>query len=97
MHSHDAWLLHVIYLSICQDNPSDKDINQGALEVFNVDSSVSNDELTKIFGSYGEIKEVSRLCFPYIICFAFKRHDFSFDFIIIFQILCICYFLFPDP
>jgi RNA recognition motif-containing protein len=83
MHSHDAWLLHVIYLSICQDNPSDKDINQGALEVFNVDSSVSSDELTKIFGSYGEIKEVSRLCIPYIMTFAFKRHDFSFDFIII--------------
>ncbi len=27
--------------------------------VFNLDSSVSNDELHQIFGAYGEIKEVS--------------------------------------
>lgn len=27
--------------------------------VFNLDSSVSNDELLQIFGVYGEIKEVS--------------------------------------
>lgn len=27
--------------------------------VFNLDSSVSNDELREIFGVYGEIKEVS--------------------------------------
>lgn len=26
--------------------------------VFNLDSSVSNDELRQIFGAYGEIKEV---------------------------------------
>lgn len=27
--------------------------------VFNLDSSVSNDELRQIFGAYGEIKEVN--------------------------------------
>lgn len=42
-----------------QDNPSAKEINQGTLVVFNLDSSVSNDELHHIFGVYGEIKEVS--------------------------------------
>ncbi|XP_068305593.1 protein MEI2-like 1 isoform X3 [Pyrus communis] len=47
-----------IHYSIPKDNPSDKDINQGTLVLFNLDSSVSNDELSKIFGSYGEIKEI---------------------------------------
>lgn len=42
-----------------QDNPSEKEINQGTLVVFNLDSSVSNDKLHHIFGVYGEIKEVS--------------------------------------
>jgi len=42
-----------------QDNPSEKDINQGTLVVFNLDSSVSNDDLREIFGVYGEIKEAS--------------------------------------
>ena len=43
----------------CQDNPSEKDFNHGTLAVFNLDSSVSNDDLHQIFGVYGEIKEVS--------------------------------------
>ncbi|XP_058102899.1 protein MEI2-like 4 isoform X2 [Magnolia sinica] len=47
-----------IHFSIPKDNPSDKDINQGTLVVFNLDSSVSNDELRQIFGVYGEIKEI---------------------------------------
>lgn len=41
-----------------QDNPSEKDINQGTLVIFNLDASVSNDELRLIFGAYGEVKEV---------------------------------------
>jgi RNA recognition motif-containing protein len=41
-----------------QDNPSEKDINQGTLVVFNLDASVSNDDLRLIFGAYGEVKEV---------------------------------------
>lgn len=43
---------------LIQDNPSDKDINQGTLVVFNLDPSVSNDDLRQIFGDYGEVKEV---------------------------------------
>lgn len=43
-----------------QDNPSDKDINQGTLVVFNLDPSVSNDDLRQIFGAYGEVKEVRK-------------------------------------
>ncbi|KAE8023783.1 hypothetical protein FH972_009446 [Carpinus fangiana] len=47
-----------IHYSIPKDNPSEKDVNQGTLVVFNLDSSVSNDELCQIFGAYGEIKEI---------------------------------------
>lgn len=47
-----------IHFSIPKDNPSEKDANQGTLLVFNLDSSVSNDELRQIFGVYGEIKEI---------------------------------------
>ncbi|KAF8413623.1 hypothetical protein HHK36_001615 [Tetracentron sinense] len=47
-----------IHFSIPKDNPSDKDINQGTLVVFNLDPSVSNDDLRQIFGTYGEVKEI---------------------------------------
>ncbi|KAJ7947242.1 Protein MEI2-like [Quillaja saponaria] len=47
-----------IHFSIPKDNPSDKDINQGTLVVFNLDPSVSNEDLRQIFGSYGEVKEI---------------------------------------
>ncbi|KAL5979534.1 Protein MEI2-like 2 [Asimina triloba] len=47
-----------IHFSIPKENPSEKDINQGTLVVFNLDSAVSNDELRQIFGVYGEIKEI---------------------------------------
>ncbi|KAJ6853147.1 protein MEI2-like 4 isoform X2 [Iris pallida] len=47
-----------IHFSIPKDNPSEKDINQGTLVVFNLDSSVSNDDLLRKFGIYGEIKEI---------------------------------------
>lgn len=46
------------YFLFYQDNPSEKDMNQGTLVVFNLDSSISIDELHQIFGVYGEIKEV---------------------------------------
>ncbi|KAJ6821141.1 protein MEI2-like 4 isoform X1 [Iris pallida] len=39
-------------------DPLEKNINQGILVVFNLDSSVSNDDIHKIFGAYGEIKEI---------------------------------------
>ncbi|KAM7272353.1 hypothetical protein ACFE04_027016 [Oxalis oulophora] len=45
--------------NFCQDNPSHKDINRGTLVVFNLDPSVSNEELRQIFGAYGEVKEVT--------------------------------------
>ncbi|XP_061369815.1 protein MEI2-like 2 isoform X2 [Gastrolobium bilobum] len=47
-----------IHFSIPKDNPSEKDINQGTLVVFNLDQSVSNDDLRQIFGVYGEVKEI---------------------------------------
>ena len=33
-------------------------MNQGTLVVFNLDPSITNDDLYVIFGAYGEIKEV---------------------------------------
>ncbi|KAK4278967.1 hypothetical protein QN277_016736 [Acacia crassicarpa] len=47
-----------IHFSIPKDNPSEKDINQGTLVVFNLDPSVSNDDLRLIFGACGEVKEI---------------------------------------
>uniref|UniRef100_A0A2K1YBY7 RRM domain-containing protein n=1 Tax=Populus trichocarpa TaxID=3694 RepID=A0A2K1YBY7_POPTR len=47
-----------IHYSIPKDNPSEKDMNQGTIVVFNLDSSISIDELHQIFGVYGEIKEI---------------------------------------
>ncbi|GAB2252727.1 hypothetical protein Droror1_Dr00005574 [Drosera rotundifolia] len=47
-----------IHFSIPKDNPSEKDINQGTLVVFNLDPSVCNEDLLQIFGAYGEIKEI---------------------------------------
>ncbi|XVF25533.1 hypothetical protein REPUB_Repub13aG0220600 [Reevesia pubescens] len=47
-----------IHYSIPKDNPSEKDINQGTLVVFNLDPSVSNEDLLQIFGVYGEVKEI---------------------------------------
>lgn len=37
-------------------------MNQGTLVIFNVDTTVSNDELLKLFGAHGEIREVT-FCF----------------------------------
>ncbi|GAB4831561.1 hypothetical protein Ancab_005573 [Ancistrocladus abbreviatus] len=47
-----------IHFSIPKDNPSEKDVNQGTLVVFNLDPSVSNEDLRQIFGAYGEVKEI---------------------------------------
>ncbi|GMH19393.1 hypothetical protein Nepgr_021234 [Nepenthes gracilis] len=47
-----------IHFSIPKDNPPEKDINQGTLVVFNLDPSVSNEDLRQIFGAYGEVKEI---------------------------------------
>lgn len=50
-----------IHYSIPKDNLSEKDVIHGTLVVFNLDSSVSNDELHQIFGVYGEIKEIREI------------------------------------
>ncbi|KAK8664612.1 hypothetical protein V6N13_084391 [Hibiscus sabdariffa] len=55
-----------IHFSIPKDNPSEKDVNQGTLVIFNLDPSVSNEDLRQIFGVYGEVKEIRET--PY------KRH-----------------------
>ncbi|KAL8468393.1 hypothetical protein ACS0TY_031562 [Phlomoides rotata] len=47
-----------IHYSIPKENPTDKEINQGTLVVFNLEPSITNDELLAIFGVHGEIKEI---------------------------------------
>ena len=64
--------MHHSHSTLFQDNPSEKDINQGTLVVFNLDPSVSNDDLRQIFGAYGEVKEVlpfGCVTFIRLICF----------------------------
>ncbi|TVU14740.1 hypothetical protein EJB05_38231 [Eragrostis curvula] len=50
-------------LDICYSNPKDytleKDINLGTLALFNLDPSMTNEDLHQIFGCYGEIKEIA--------------------------------------
>ncbi|KAK9132404.1 hypothetical protein Scep_011932 [Stephania cephalantha] len=41
------------------DNPSDKDVNQGTLVVFNLDPSVSNDDLRQILGLMGKSRRAA--------------------------------------
>ncbi|KAI7751678.1 hypothetical protein M8C21_006769, partial [Ambrosia artemisiifolia] len=47
-----------IHYSIPKDNHSDKDTNQGTVVIYNLDSTISNDELRHVFGVYGEVKEI---------------------------------------
>ncbi|ESQ55599.1 hypothetical protein EUTSA_v10025648mg [Eutrema salsugineum] len=47
-----------IHFSIPKDNPSEIDVNQGTLVVFNLGPSVTNRDLENIFGAYGEMKEI---------------------------------------
>ncbi|XP_039045270.1 protein MEI2-like 1 [Hibiscus syriacus] len=50
-----------IHYSILKENQYEKDVNQGSLVVFNLDSSVSTDELQQIFCAFGEIKEIREI------------------------------------
>ncbi|CAH8353982.1 unnamed protein product [Eruca vesicaria subsp. sativa] len=49
-----------IRYSIPKEIPSGKDASKGALLINNIDSSISNEELNRMFKSYGEIKEIRR-------------------------------------
>ncbi|XP_008812116.2 protein MEI2-like 4 isoform X1 [Phoenix dactylifera] len=50
-----------IHFTVPKDNPLVKDTNEGTLILFNLDSSVSNDDLCQIFGVYGDIKEICEM------------------------------------
>lgn len=78
------YVMHHSFSTLFQDNPSEKDINQGTLVVFNLDPSVSNDDLRQIFGAYGEVKEVLPFgCVSFTCCFVFIHSS----------LLCILYAL----
>lgn len=47
-----------IRYSIPKGNPTEKDIGHGTLMISGLDSAVLKDELKRIFGFYGEIKEI---------------------------------------
>jgi RNA recognition motif-containing protein len=59
MYLQESSWLHILMVTLSQqENPLEKDYNQGTLAVINLDPSVTNDDLQHIFGGYGEIKEV---------------------------------------
>ncbi|GKV36317.1 hypothetical protein SLEP1_g44463 [Rubroshorea leprosula] len=47
-----------IHYSIPKGNPYENNVNQEMLVVFNLDASVSTNEIQQIFGVFGEIKEI---------------------------------------
>ncbi|TVU32282.1 hypothetical protein EJB05_24006 [Eragrostis curvula] len=47
-----------IHFSIPKENPTDKDMNQGTLVIFNLEPAVSNEDLLRIFGAFGEVREI---------------------------------------
>ncbi|KAK8530799.1 hypothetical protein V6N13_030739 [Hibiscus sabdariffa] len=47
--------------ALFEENQSEKDVNQRTVVVFNLDSSVSTDELQQIFCAFGEIKEIREI------------------------------------
>mmetsp|Transcript_8652 Transcript_8652/g.31899 ORF Transcript_8652/g.31899 Transcript_8652/m.31899 type:complete len:1084 (-) Transcript_8652:411-3662(-) len=47
-----------VYYTVPQKTPNEKTINQGTLVVFNLDASVTNEQLYRIFSEHGEVKEI---------------------------------------
>lgn len=47
-----------IHYALPKDNPGEKESNQGTLVVFNLDSSMTDDDIRAVFGEYGEVKEI---------------------------------------
>ncbi|URE11219.1 RNA recognition motif 2 [Musa troglodytarum] len=47
-----------IHYSIPKDNPSNQEMNQGTIVVFNLRPSLSTVDIAQIFAAYGEIKEM---------------------------------------
>lgn len=54
-HDGEKW---VVSYALAKDVLNDRDQNQGTLVVFNMDYTVTNEELREIFGVYGDIKEI---------------------------------------
>ncbi|KAI4383634.1 hypothetical protein MLD38_009446 [Melastoma candidum] len=48
-----------IHYSIPKDNSTEKELSQGMLAVYDLDPSISDDEVRHIFSNYGEVKEIS--------------------------------------
>lgn len=47
-----------IHYSIPKENPSEKELNQGTLVVFNLDKSITNADLLKTFSKFGSVKDI---------------------------------------
>jgi RNA recognition motif-containing protein len=80
----------MITLLILQENPSDKDLNQGTLVIFNLDPSVSNEEVRQIFGAYGEVKEVRMLLSSFVslqLSFCLKENVAPHIFLLVFKLM----------
>jgi len=47
-----------IHYSIPKENPPGSESNQGTLVVFNLDESITDNELLRVFNQFGEVKEI---------------------------------------
>lgn len=60
--------------------------------VFNLDSSVSTDDLHRIFGAYGEVKEVSSISMPDVFCTVSWTFPCSLHMVLLLDRLCLMFF-----
>jgi hypothetical protein len=47
-----------VHYALPKDNAGDKEANQGTLVVFNLDTSMSDDDIRAVFSDYGEVKDI---------------------------------------
>merc|ERR1711916_132701 len=47
-----------VHYALPKDNPGEKESNQGTLVVFNLDPSMSDDDIRQVFSEHGEVKDI---------------------------------------
>merc|ERR1711916_338103 len=47
-----------IHYALPKDNPGERESNQGTLVVFNLDTSMSDDDIRAVFAEHGEVKDI---------------------------------------
>lgn len=47
-----------VHYALPKDNPGEKESNQGTLVVFNLDQSMTDDDIREVFSEHGEVKDI---------------------------------------